>query len=178
MGVRDDTGDFGALANNAWVNSYFGTLSSDFTLRGSWADIAGEAADVDPTAIDFNAGVLDFRLDFADVGGGEVITLEVIEMIGGFGDPFLVKPESREDGLVVRLRDGTDCLAVETDDGAVYELAVGSSGWGPVAPSGLSGPDGELLLPPDSVSISGEVAPGTGACGPGLLFFADQIEVP
>jgi len=177
VGLSDDTGASGELADVDWVNSYFGTLSSDFTLRGSWADLVGDAANFDPTAVDANAGILDWRLNITEVGGEEAITLEVIEVVGGFGDPFLVKPESREDGLVVRLRDRSECPAVEADDGAVYELVASSPGWGTVAPNGLTGPDGELILPPDSIRISGEVARGNGVCGPGLIFFADQIEV-
>jgi hypothetical protein len=62
VGLSDDTGMGGALATSNWVNSFFGSLSSDFTLHGSWADLL--------VAPGSGVGVLDFRLNFAEVGGG------------------------------------------------------------------------------------------------------------
>lgn len=168
VGLDRDTGASGALANQGWVNSYFGTLESDFMLRGSWADLLP-----DPGS---GVGVLDFRLDFRDVGGEQVTTLQVWEESGGFGDGYLVRAEERVD-LTVRLRDTEECVAVISDDGGEYELSSLPPEWYAVRPLGLYGPDGEVIRLPDSFEVRGEVGRGNGDCGGGRLIFADEIQI-
>jgi hypothetical protein len=167
-GLSGDTGAPGGESASAWTNSFFGHLASDFTLRGEWADI--------PWGRDDGVGILDWRVNFADVDGEETITLQVIDVTGGFSGELLVQPETRED-LVVSLQPSEDCLAVETADGADYQILSWPDGWDYTAPPGFLGPNGEQIRPGDSFAISGEVAHGEGFCGPGRLFFVDQMEV-
>jgi hypothetical protein len=166
-GFSVDTASPGGERTADWTNSYLGHLSSDFTLRGSWADL--------PWGNDEGVGALDWRLTFADVDGEEAITLEVIDQTGGFGGEFLVIPDGRED-LVVRLQPNEACMALVADDGTDYQLISWPDGWDYTTPPGLLGPNGERITPSDSFLISGEVAHGNAACGPGRLIFVDQIE--
>jgi hypothetical protein len=166
-GFSADTASPGGEGTVEWTNSYFGQLGSDFTVRGEWADL--------PWGDDTGVGTLDWRVTFADVDGEEAVTLEVIDVSGGFGAFFLVNPETRVD-LVVRIQPTEQCLALEADDGANYELASWPAGWSVTSPLGLLGPDDEQITPSDDFAIKGEIARGTGFCGPGWIVFADQIQ--
>jgi hypothetical protein len=169
-GFSADAPSPGGERTATWVNSYFGHLDSDFTLRGLWADL--------PWGLDNGTGELDWRLTFAQVDGEEATTLEVVAVSGGFGADFLVKPEARVE-LVGRLAPGADCdLAVEADDGTEYQLMSIPDGWTYTSPPGFLSPDGEQITESDSFAIRGEVARGNGFCGPGRLLFVDQIEAP
>ena len=136
-------------------------------MRGEWADL--------PWGQDTGAGELGWQIIMAEVDGEEAITLNVIEVTGGFGGNYLVVPESR--GVMsVRLRDMDACLSVVGDDGTDYELASLPLDWS-VSTAGLYGPDDALIRLSDSFEISGEAARGSGACGAGWILFADEIEL-
>jgi hypothetical protein len=167
-GFSPDIGALGGEATANWTNAFFGHLATDFTLRGSWADL--------PWGDDDGVGDLAWRVIFAQVDGEESVTLEVTEVIGNFSANYLVKPESPVD-LPVRLQEDEGCLRVVDDTGATYELIVTAPGWVVATPLRLFGPDGEEVLPADEFAVRGEVARGSGACGPGLILFADEVEV-
>ena len=169
-GFSADTGSPGGEGTSDWTNSFFGHLSSNFTLRGSWADL--------PWGADVGVGILDWRLNFDQVDDEEAVTLEVIDVSGGFGADFLVKPETREE-LVVRLRPTEGCIAVVVaDDGTDYQIVTWPDGWDYTTPPGILGPNDEQITPSDSFAISGEVARGrdSGPCGARRLIFVDQME--
>ena len=65
---------------------------------------------------------------------------------------------------------------ITSDAGEDYELWVVPPGWQILTPTEVIGPDGAMIVPQDAFEISGEVALGTGDCGPGQLFIADQVE--
>jgi hypothetical protein len=170
VGLSEDTGPPGGTGSSGWTNAFLGTLKSDFTLHGEWADVPwGRATGV---------GEVSYRMDFADVDGQEGISLWVTDASGGFGTGFLAQPVGRAD-LHVRLQESTtNCLTVVGDDGAIYELVVVTPGWSRAEPSFLSGPNGELVRTSEAFDVMGETAVGTGDCGPGTLLFADDIVVP
>ena len=167
MGLSRDTGAPGGEGVSDWTISFFGSLASDFTLRGSWAFV--------PWGNDVGVGELAYRIDFDDVQGEEVVTLERIVETGGFLDPFLVRPEGSAD-LEVRLQDSGECPHVVTEAGEVYELVALPPNWSVADPISLHGPDGEIIRPSDVFGISGEVARGDGLCDPGLLIFGDHFD--
>lgn len=167
VGLSRDTGAPGGERGSDWTNAFFGTLASDFTLRGSWADV--------PWGSDVGVGELAWGIDFSEDQGEEVVTLFQSDATGGFGDWILVRPDGATD-LRVRLQESFDCLEVVTDTGDVYELLSLPPDWSVADPLSLYGPDGEVIRTSDAFAISGEVARGTGACGPGLLVFGDRFE--
>ena len=103
MGLSADTGSPGGVATSDWTNSFFGHVRSDFTLRGSWADL--------PWGRDDGVGEVNFQIKFDDVDGEETVTLEVFDVTGGFGGQFLLRPDAEVD-MRVRLQDSADCLTV------------------------------------------------------------------
>lgn len=168
-GDSDVPGTFDThIGTPEWTNSFFGHLASDFTLRGSWADL--------PWGVDTGFGELGWQLTFPEVDGELAPTLVVIDATGEFGTRYLVVPDARVD-LTVRLDDTAECLAVVAEDGEEYEFAR-PLGWTVANPLSLYGSDGEVIRPSDAFEVLGEVGRGEGECGPGHILFADQIVVP
>lgn len=167
IGLSSNTPAPGGEGVSDWTNSFFGTLSSDFTFHGSWADV--------PWGDENGVGELTWRVDFSEVGGTEVVTLDVADVSGGFGGQFLVRPEGSED-LVTRLNGVDECVDVVTDTGEHYEVVTLPPGWSVAQPASLFGPNDEVIRTSDAFRISGEVARGRGFCGPGLLIFGDELE--
>ncbi len=168
VGLSGDTGAPGRTGTSEWTNAFFGTLQSDFTLRGEWADL--------PWGRDTGVGELTWGINFADVAGQEAVTLEVTAATSAFGGQFLIRPEAPID-LHVRLQDSPDCLSVVTDDGEVYELLITTFLWSVSQPFALIGPGNEVIHVGDEFDLSGEVARGTAFCGPGTIIFGDEITV-
>jgi len=166
-GLSVDTDAPGGLGASQWTNAFLGTLQSDFTLHGEWADL--------PWGRDTGVGEITWRIDFAEVDGQEGVTLVVVEATGRFGAGFLVQPIGQVE-LHVRLQDSPDCLSVVGDDGAVYELQIATRDWSPAEPTSISGPAGSLIRPSEAFDVGGEIAIGSGECGPGTIIFADRIE--
>jgi len=106
-GLSVDTDAPGGLGASQWTNAFLGTLQSDFTLHGEWADL--------PWGRDTGVGEITWRIDFAEVDGQEGVTLGVAEATGQFGADFLVRPEAPID-LHVRLQESPNCIAVVSDD--------------------------------------------------------------
>ena len=165
-GLSGDPDAPGIPAGGDWTNSFFGTLASNFMIHGSWADL--------PLGNDAGVGVISWRIDFANVDLREGVTLEVTDVTGGFGARFLVKPEQRTD-FRVRLQGTEGCIAASSDDGEAYELIL-APGWG-ITNTGLSGPNREVVRVLDAFEVTGDLARGTGDCGPGLIIFADRIQL-
>lgn len=168
VGLSLDEGAPGGERGSSWTNAFFGTLASDFTLRGSWADV--------PRGSDVGVGELAWGIDFSQDQGEEVVTLVRSDATGGFGDWVLVRPDGATD-LRVRLQESFDCLEVVTDGGEVYELLSLPPEWLVADPLSLYGPDGEVIRTSDAFGVRGEVARGIGGCGPGQLIFGDRFEV-
>lgn len=167
MGLSGGTGAPGGVGTTNWTNSFFGTITPDSTLRGTWADV--------PWGVEEGVGELAWKITYDEVDGEEGVTLEQIESTSAFGGQFLARPDTDVD-LRVRLQESEECLSVVTDAGEVYQVAVLPPGWSVGVPTQLYGPDGEGILPSDLFGMIGELAHGTGFCGPGLIIFADQIE--
>ena len=151
-----------------WTNAFFGTLASDFTVRGSWADV--------PWGADDGVGELAWQIDFSEGDGEEVISLVRTDVTGGFGEHFLVRPERSVD-LRVRLQEGEECFDLVAETGEVYALVSLPSGWSVGQPAILFGPDEEVIRAGDAFDVSGEIARGSSGCGPVLLIFGDRFEV-
>ena len=167
-GLSSGTGAPGRTGASDWTNSFLGTLHSDFTLSGEWADLPwGRSAGV---------GELTWAIEFADVDDREAVTLQVTDATGGFGGELLVLPEAPVD-LHVRLQDSPDCISVVSDDGEVYELLITTFLWSVSQPFALIGPGNEVIHVGDEFDLSGEVARGTAFCGPGKIIFGDEITV-
>lgn len=167
-GLSPGTGAPGRLGVTGWTNVFLGTLHSDFTLQGEWADV--------PWGRDTGVGELTWNVDVAEVASQEAITLQVAEVTGGFGGQFLVRPEGRVD-LHVRLQDTLNCVSVVGDDGTIYELLLVSPGWSIAEPMALFGPAEELIAPSEAFEVTGQLARGTGFCGPGMIIIDDSITV-
>ena len=80
VGLSGDTGAPGRTGTSEWTNAFFGTLQSDFTLRGEWADL--------PWGRDTGVGELTWGINFADVAGQEAVTLEVTAATSGIRWPI------------------------------------------------------------------------------------------
>jgi hypothetical protein len=167
VGLSADTGAPGGEDSTSWTNAFLGTLTPDFTFEGAWADV--------PWGTSEGAGEVTWRIGFTEVEGVEAVTLEAIESSGGFGGRFLVLPESEVD-LTVHLGESDECVTVVSDQGQDYELALTTPGWSVGTPIRLFGPHAEQILPADPFRITGEVARGSGFCGPGRILFDESIE--
>lgn len=168
VGLSADTGSPGGVGTAGWTNAFFGSIASDFTFRGSWADL--------PWGRDNGVGEITFHVRFDEVDGVEGVTLQLTEATGGFGGEFLMRPEDEVD-LQVRLQESEECLTFVADTGVVYEVVTLPPGWSPGAPLRLVGPDQEQILPLEEFELSGDIARGEGWCSTGLMLFVDSIEV-
>jgi hypothetical protein len=166
-GFSADTGSPGGEGATDYTNAFFGHLAADFTFSGFWADM--------PWGREVGVGTVTWQVDFADVGGISAVTLSVVEASNG-GSLTLVEPDDQDLTLRVSLQDNDVCPIVESDDGEEYELLVAEPGWELLTPTELVPPSGIVILAGETFEISGEVALGDGACGPGQIFIADRIE--
>ncbi|HET9497719.1 MAG TPA: hypothetical protein VFP83_05275 [Candidatus Limnocylindria bacterium] len=165
-GFSADAGSPSEGGRPAFTNAFFGHLDSNFTFSGLWTEMPwGQAR---------GGGTVTWQIVFGDVDGEESVTIGVAEQTGGTSI-FLVRPNSPIN-VRLRLQDTDACLAAVSDDGQDYELVAEGSGWTRLGTTGLFGPNDELLRAGDPFQVSGEVGPGTGVCGDGLILFADTIE--
>lgn len=166
-GFSVDAGAPGREGTSAYANAFFGNLASDFTASGFWADM--------PWGSEDGVGTVTWKIDFADIGGEESMTLNAVE-VSGEVHLSLVEPRDAREDLRLRLQDTDSCALAGSDDGDDYQIVVAAPGWAFMTPAHLVGPNGALIQPSDVFDVSGEVAGGIGPCGPGLIFFADQVE--
>ncbi len=163
-------GEPGGEGEPGYTNAFFGHLASDLTFSGVWADM--------PWGREVGVGTVTWQVDIDNIDGVEAMTLSVIEVTNG-GGPSLVQPDDMDLTLQVQLQDTqatAGCAIVTSDEGEDYELIVAAPGWELLNPTELISPDGFVTLAGEPFEVSGEVALGAGACGPGQIFIADEIE--
>lgn len=120
----------GEEPGSSWTNVFTGTVQSDLTIIGRWADVP-----FNPEAIEYlSHGTMTLRIGFVDSGGAERPALRVVSVTGGWGGSAWVLEESLEsvelDGTFGGNADHllqTGCLWIESD-GQRYEL-IGDGGW-------------------------------------------------
>ncbi|MGH2489856.1 MAG: hypothetical protein ACRDFR_09625 [Candidatus Limnocylindria bacterium] len=153
-GFSHDTGSPGGEGTVDWTNAFFGKLASDFTVRGSWADL--------PWGDDSGIGEITWRITFAEVEGFEGVTLQVVDVRGGFGARFLVRPETRAD-VRVRIRDADGCLSFASEDGTDMSSAPYRPTWESLCPSACSVPTARRSIPqiPSRSAGRPHVVPGS-----------------
>jgi hypothetical protein len=76
----------GEALGASWIETFHGTIGSDFVITGRWDEVFGE-----PTA--GNRGAINVGIEFVPRGGGYDVELRLVDFIG---DAHLVKRWLRE----------------------------------------------------------------------------------
>lgn len=126
--------DMGSGAGNDWTTVFFGTVRSDFTIVGRWADLPFASTIANP---ELPSGSMTLQIDFDQSGEVERPVLRVLSATGGFGgqlgqawvlEASLASVEL--DGIFGGNADDllqTGCVWIESN-GQRYEL-IGSGTW-------------------------------------------------
>jgi hypothetical protein len=168
VGLSNDTGGLQGPTPD-WTRAFFGTLSSTFQLRGSYADV--------PWGSGFGYGPLEWLLYIDEVDGVEAVTLSITLDSGALRNDYMVRAEDEVE-LRVHPIDSTDCPRVVAEDGTEYIFNPSAVGWDFALPGILISPDGEQFRSTDTILVRGDVARGAGYCAAALMLFADEIVAP
>jgi hypothetical protein len=175
---------YGQEPGTEWTNVFSGTLRSDFTIGGRWADVP-----IDPASTndDLSFGTLTLRIDFEESDGVERPVLRVVTKTSLIGEglegstwvleqslPTAIELEGAFGGEVE-----TGCVWVESN-GERYEL-VGNGGWPILGTPTVRIEDGYghvVAQVGDLVRIRGRVSDALGDCAETAMWVEELDPTP
>lgn len=166
-------------AGSWWTQVFVGRLHSDFTMTGEWGDVPYQYE-----APEYNAGELDFKVDFYDQGGTQWPYVHFVGQRGGYqiGATDWVLEASLAARTEFRGTYGYDpdpgCPWLEVD-GDRYEIVEWQY---PIAESGQIVGEGTQIIarPGDQLRVVAQVSPvlGFGDCQPSAMLVWDLQPLP